>query len=61
MVFSLLVFEVADKIGYVGKNPVSVLMEYCTHKRLPLPSFDCVEMGAFNDRRFLWRVKTLPY
>uniref|UniRef100_A0A915DCP4 G-patch domain-containing protein n=1 Tax=Ditylenchus dipsaci TaxID=166011 RepID=A0A915DCP4_9BILA len=38
-----------------GKNPVSVVMEYCSKNRLGAPTFSCMELGPQNDKRFLWK------
>ncbi|KAI1726842.1 g-patch domain-containing protein [Ditylenchus destructor] len=38
-----------------GKNPVSVVMEYCAKNRISVPSFECREMGPANQRSFLWK------
>lgn len=40
-----------------GKNPISLVMEYCAKKKLQPPTFTCVESGPANSRRFLWKVK----
>lgn len=38
-----------------GRNPVSVLMEYCNQRRW-IPQFSCTESGTMKGRRFLWKV-----
>uniref|UniRef100_A0A7E4VES4 Protein kinase domain-containing protein n=1 Tax=Panagrellus redivivus TaxID=6233 RepID=A0A7E4VES4_PANRE len=38
-----------------GKNPISLVMEYCARARLQPPTFTCIESGPNNSRRFLWK------
>lgn len=39
-----------------GKNPISLVMEYCAKKKLQPPTFTCIESGPSSSRRFLWKV-----
>uniref|UniRef100_A0A915D4C3 G-patch domain-containing protein n=1 Tax=Ditylenchus dipsaci TaxID=166011 RepID=A0A915D4C3_9BILA len=38
-----------------GRNPVSVLLEYCQRRHIDLPSFTCMEVELPNGKGFLWR------
>ncbi|KAE9556280.1 hypothetical protein FO519_000463 [Halicephalobus sp. NKZ332] len=38
-----------------GKNPISLVMEYCAKRKIQPPTFTCIERGPANSRKFLWK------